>query len=326
MKTTHMGIGPVERAFSLAGHVIRPDVCVVNGRSGPARLARALLALLAGAAAVSASAASGSPSRGFAPIHGARIFFEMKGRGAPVVLIHGGNLDSRIWDGQFDRLAREFRVIRYDIPPFGRSSRIAPRSSVEDLRALFDVLSIDRAALVGLSLGARIAIDFALRYPDRVDRLVLAGPGLTGYPWRGDEALAAMERAAASGETRRAVELWLSHPYMTPAMANRAIAGRIRQLAMDNRPAWGIPQINEEVSDPPAMGRLGNIHVPTLIVIGARDVPDIQSVGDILERGITGARRVEIAGVGHLVNMEAPDRFNELVFGFLRKAASHHQE
>ena len=109
--------------------------------------------------------------------------YEHTGDGQPVVLIQGANLPMEMWDAQVEYFAPQFHVVRYDVRGFGGS---APRDQVpyqshSDLLALLDHLRIERAHLVGLSLGGRIAVDFALTYPNRVRSLVLAGPGLSGY-------------------------------------------------------------------------------------------------------------------------------------------------
>lgn len=256
---------------------------------------------------------------GFVPIGEAKIWYAERGAGPAVVLIHGGNLDSRMWDRQVTALAPSFRVIRYDVRPYGRSSApTAPYHAVDDLRALLDHLKIERAHLVGLSLGGRIAIDFSLRYPARADRVVVSGPGLTGFQWSPDAAFKPMAEAAGQGHPDRAVELWLRHPYMAPAMSNPALADEIRQIAHGNQHIWKLTDY-ERFDSPPAMQRLGEIKVPLLVLVGERDVPDIHAIVRRLEDGVSGARVVRMPRVGHMLNMEAPDEFNQLVREFLSK-------
>ena len=124
----------------------------------------------------------GESGHGFAPVNGTRLFYEVKGTGPAVVLIHGGQLDCRMWDGQFAAFSRDFRVIRYDVRGYGGSFQPDMLySDAEDLAGLLDYLKVDKAHIVGLSLGGRIAIDFAVAHPARVASLTLAGPGLSGY-------------------------------------------------------------------------------------------------------------------------------------------------
>jgi 3-oxoadipate enol-lactonase len=260
------------------------------------------------------------PRTGIAEVNGTRLYYETAGTGPHVVLLHGGNLDSRMWDDQMPFLAKSFTVTRYDIRPYGRSASVEKGfSSVDDLVALMDVLDIKRASLVGLSLGGRIAIDFALTHPDRVDKLVVMGPGLTGFPFnQKDEAVQAMIARAKEGDARGAMELWLQHPMMAPAMARPALAARIRPIAMDNARIWTNLAVGERVPNPPAIKRLGEIRAPTLLIVGERDVPDIQQIVKLLAAGVRGARTEVVPGAAHMPNMEDPALVNRLLGEFLR--------
>ena len=260
------------------------------------------------------------PRTGIAEVNGTRLYYEMTGSGPHVVLLHGGNLDSRMWDDQVPFLAKSFTVTRYDIRPYGRSAVTEKGfSSVDDLAALMQFLGISRASLVGLSLGGRIAIDFALTHPDHVDKLVLMGPGLTGFPFnQKDEAVQAMIARAKEGDARGAMELWLQHPMMAPAMARQALAARIRPIAMDNARIWTNLAVGERVPNPPAITRLGEIRAPTLLIVGERDVPDIQQIVKLLAAGVRGARTEVVPGAAHMPNMEDPALVNRLLGEFLR--------
>lgn len=281
---------------------------------------RSLVVTTAVLALCSAAVAQTPPHRsGIAEVNGTRLYFEMTGSGPHVVLLHGGNLDSRMWDDQVPFLAKSFTVTRYDIRPYGRSAPAEKGfSSVDDLAALMDFLRITRASLVGLSLGGRIAIDFALVYPDRVDKLVLMGPGLSGFPFNlKDEAVQAMIARAKTGDAQGAMDLWLQHPMMAPAMARPALAARIRPIAVDNARIWTSLAVGERVPNPPAITRLGEIKAPTLVIVGERDVPDIQQIVKLLAANVRGARVEVVPGAAHLPNMEDPALVNRLLGDFL---------
>jgi 3-oxoadipate enol-lactonase len=287
-------------------------------------LAAGIVLAVPAAPAASGPPQAGTPAKraisGTAAVNGASLYYELKGGGKPIVLIHGGNLDSRMWDPQFDKYARTFRVLRYDVRGFGRSSDPGqPFSSVEDLKGIMQALGIGRAAVVGLSLGGRIALDFALTYPAMVEALVLAGPGLSGFEWPPESAarIAKIVDAAKSQGPEAAMELWLEDPYIAPAMENPVLAKRVRQLAMDNAKLWAKPPTPETIPSPPASERLASVQAPTLLIVGSRDVPEIQKIVEILASGIPGARRVVIAGAGHMVNMEKPAAFDTAVLNFL---------
>src|SRR5215472_17690956 len=120
---------------------------------------------------------------GFVEVSGAPLYYEVAGIGSVLVLLHEGLVDSRMYDDQFGVLAQHRRVVRYDLHGFGRSG--APSQAYshhEALRQLLDALGIERAAVLGMSMGSGIAIDFALTYPERTRALLLLAPGLSGYP------------------------------------------------------------------------------------------------------------------------------------------------
>ena len=268
-----------------------------------------------------AAASFSAAQAGIAEVNNTRLYYERAGSGPAVVLLHGGNLDSRMWHDQYVPLSQMFTVIRYDIRPYGRSANTEKGfSSVEDLRGLLDHLRIRHASLVGLSLGGRIAIDFTLAYPERVDKLVLMGPGLTGYRFKVEDdqhIKKAIDRANA-GDAKGAMDLWLEHPMMKPAMSDPNLAERIRTIARDNLRIWERLSVAERVSNPPAIQRLSEIRKPTLLIVGEKDVPDIQAIIKLLATGISGSRTEVIPGAGHMPNMEAPEHVNKLLKAFLQ--------
>ncbi len=261
---------------------------------------------------------------GSVAVDGVRIFYEAAGRGSPVILIHGGNLDRRMWDAQFTALAREHRVVRYDARGFGRSPGSAvPFAAHDDLLALLNALRIERAALVGLSMGGRIAIDFALAHPAMVDRLVLAAPGMSGWPFgAGDTTWIPAARAAnARGDSVGIALAWLQSEFMRPAMEDPAVAERLRTIAGGNASYWAALFRRgdaERPATPPAVHRTASLSMPTLVLIGSRDARDIKLIVDTLAASVPKARRVDFEGAGHMLNMERADRFTQVVRDFLR--------
>jgi 3-oxoadipate enol-lactonase len=261
---------------------------------------------------------------GFVVVPGGRLYYEARGNGRTVVLLHGGNLDRRMWDEQVPVLLPHFRVIRYDARGFGRSGPADTTFQAHtDLYALLEHLAVHRASLVGLSLGGRIALDFALDHPEMIDKLVLAGPGLSGWTdWSAEDTtwLIATRRAARAGDSVGMALAWLSSDYMRPAMEQARLAARLRALASDNATYWMTLFRHgdlEREADPPALGRLSAIRAPTLLLVGDRDSPVIRRIVDTLAASISGATVVPIHGAGHMVNMERPAEFNRAVLDFL---------
>jgi pimeloyl-ACP methyl ester carboxylesterase len=189
------------------------------------------------------------------------------------------------------------------------------------LFALLHHLKAEKVSIIGLSLGGRIAVDFALAHPDMVDSMVLADPGLSGWHWSADENKRgeAIFKAARDGSLQKSAEMWLADPYMAPAMEKPATSKRIRQLVMDNAyDEFSNPFLNRE-NDLKSIDHLAEIRKPTLILIGDRDVPEIQKIVDTLAGKIEGSRREVIKGSGHITNMEQPKEFDRLVLSFLNQ-------
>jgi pimeloyl-ACP methyl ester carboxylesterase len=160
-----------------------------------------------------------------------------------------------------------------------------------------------------------------------VDKLVLAAPGLSGWQYsKGDTAFyPEARRARDRGDTAGLGRAWLGSAYMQPAMEHPELALRLREMAADNGKNWmGLLRHGdlERALDPPALRRTAELRPPTLLVIGTRDVQDIQAIADTLVAHVRGLRRETFEGSGHMVNMEQPARFTSLVHNFLRPLGS----
>ncbi len=284
--------------------------------------------LLAGVSIVSILAGctpfSGGPGTGMRRSYDApagRLHYWEVGAGPPVVLIHGGQMDHRIWDGQVKRLRQSHRVIAYDVRGFGTSqqpSRVY--CNYQELRGLLDHLGIPKATLVGLSLGGSIAIDFAIAYPERVDKLVLVAPGMSGFDWSADfRRMNLIIEAMQAEDVESTVRLWLADPMMAPAMENPRTAPTLERYVRDNMPAWLMNPYLERELQPKAAARLGEIRSPTLVIVGDRDDADILRISEKLEREVKGATRLFVKGAGHIVNMEKPDEFDRHLAEFLAR-------
>jgi pimeloyl-ACP methyl ester carboxylesterase len=263
------------------------------------------------------------PGHGFAPVAGTRLYYEARGTGPALVFIHGGQLDSRMWDEQFELCAQRFTAIRYDVRGYGGS--VQPDhlySDAEDLAGLMTYLGVQKAHLVGLSLGGRIAVDFAVAHPARVNSLTLVGPGISGFqpPDSAEEDLRmwSIVKAARDEGPEQATTLWLKDPFMAPAMDHPRLVPLLRRLARENAHCWLNNPILQSSPRPLAATRLQEIKVPTLLILGDRDVPQIKATIEILEKGIKGSTKVVIKGAGHMVNLEQPEKFNESLLGFVR--------
>lgn len=272
----------------------------------------------------------------FAEINGTQIHYEVRGEGATqsgfgtaVTLIHAGIANLTMWDDQMELLSKNFRVLRYDMRGWGETPR--PDGDFhhhDDLRALLQHVGIEQTVVIACSFGGKVALDFALAYPEMVSALMLVGAALGGYEWT-DEWLAAqdaaVEAAAARGDLAAAAELetqiWFDGPGRKPDQVDPAIRQRAydlcwHTLALPEGGGAPLPLV------PPAIERLGEIQVPVRIIVGQHDVADIHAIGNVLEAGLPMAETVKIMrDTAHLPNMERPSTFNNLALDFLEKVA-----
>lgn len=257
-----------------------------------------------------------------AELRGTTFHYETAGIGPPVVLIHAGIADSRMWEGQFAPLSKWFRVIRYDMRGYGRTPPAEGEfSHRDDLAALLDYLGIDRASLVGCSQGSKTALDFALEYPERVERLVLTSPAVSGLQFDGPRPsqAGALEAADAAGDLALVNELemqiWIDGPYRSPEDVDpdlRALVADMNAIALANE------GIGEEVPPArPAAARTGEVNAPVLVIQGGLDVPRTLAAADFLAAQLPDVQRVVMSGLTHLPNMERPEEYTRLVAGFL---------
>ncbi len=260
----------------------------------------------------------------FVQTDGVQLAYDLTGDGPPLVLLHAGIVDRGMWDGVVPILAPDFRVLRYDARGFGESSRApdGPFARWRDLFAVMDGAGIARAHLVGVSQGAETALDAALAAPDRVDRLVLVGAGLRGWPFR-EELNARWQAEVAAWEAgdndlvaETSMGTWFDGPGRSaadvdPAARRRAWEMQRRAIQLENDDARAEPV------EPPAGERLGELQAPTLVAVGELDQPDMVEIAQRLADGIPRARHETLPGVAHLPPMERPADFAALVRDFL---------
>lgn len=249
------------------------------------------------------------------------ILYELLGNGELIVLVHGGWLDHTAWDDQFYALARSYRVLRYDIRGHGSSPETEAEYSLsEELAGLLDQLREGPAHIVGLSLGARIAVDLALERPELVRSLVLCAPGVSGYSFSADvvEGFKAIGKCLAKGSLGDALDLIMQNPLWHQDVPS--LDARVRALVTSHLTCHYPSRNRLREPATPAIGRLGEIAVPTLVLVGDADILDIHQIARQLASNIAGARLHVIAGAGHMLNMQVPAEFNRLVCEFLSDA------
>lgn len=260
-------------------------------------------------------------------INGADIHYEIAGEGQPLMMLHAGIADSRMWRKQVTFFSRHYKVVTYDLRGFGKSPMPAmPYAHYRDLAALMDTLGIESAILMGSSMGGSVAVDFALEYPDRVNGLILLGSAVDGYrieDERTRENWIEIEKAFKAGDLDKVADLEISHWIIgngdSTGRFETADLDMIRQMIVTHY-RYDPDQGEEEGPDELSIDRLNQIKVPTLAVVGNLDSPDMIKIADILVRDIPGAKKEVIQGTAHLPCYEKPDEFNNLVNGFLKYA------
>lgn len=269
---------------------------------------------------------------GYAPVYKGSLYYEVAGSGLPLLLIHAGVADCSMWDDQVAYFSRNYKVIRYDTRGYGRSrTETTQFSNRQDILDLFKHLGVEKAVLIGISRGGQIAIDFTIEHPEHVLALVAAAPGISGYEYNPDndpqvkqehelfnrmdelwdkkawEELADLQvRVWADGASQPEGR---ADPKLRKYMHEKVLADLMRQ----DGEATPIPL------NPPAINRLGEISQPALIMVGEYDTRGALAVIDELECRLPHNRKVGIPGVAHMIPMEKPDIFNQLVTEFLHE-------
>ncbi|MFE7541969.1 alpha/beta fold hydrolase [Streptomyces platensis] len=264
---------------------------------------------------------------GTVPIDEGELFYETAGSGPAVVLLHGGMLDQHMWDEQFTWLVNSgLRAIRYDARGHGLSSTVTGDfAHHDDLCALLDALDVPGAVLVGLSHGARVALDTALAHPDRVTALALASPGISGRTFTDPFVLAHIkEQVAAIGApdgAERYVEhflrIWVDGPHREPSAVHPGFRERMRASAEANVEVHADGMGAGMPLEVGAADRLGEIRVPTVVFDGDLDSRDISANAHAIALTVPGARRVRIPGAAHMVNLENTPLFDHELHAFL---------
>lgn len=260
---------------------------------------------------------------GFVEVNNTKFFYEMEGTGIPLVLVHAGIADNRMWNGQFAVFAKKYQTIRYDRRGFGKTKMAAGDFSLhDDLYGVLKALGINEAILVGCSQGGKTVTNFVLEHPKMAKALVLVGSALGGFDFEGESPIQEeeLEKAEQAGDLDRVneleIQIWVDGKGRTPEQVDPKVRGLVKDM---NRIALQTPQDlgNEIPLDPPAANRLSEIKVPTLVMIGDLDTAWCQAAAEHLARNIPNAKKIIMNGVAHLPNMEQPEEFNQIVFSFL---------
>lgn len=260
----------------------------------------------------------------------ARLAYDERGAGEPLVFVHSGITDRRMWDPQMDSFG-EYRSVRYDLQGFGGSEATGAGTNRDELFDVLDALGIERAHLVGASFGGGIALDAALERPDRVRSLTLVGPAVGGHDYeaeapeweRVERLYEASVDAFEAGDLDRAaeleVELWVVGPERSPEEVDPTIRAWVERMDREAlaREVRGDRRADATTLDPPAVERLEALSVPTLAVVGEFDLPHVHDAVARLVAALPEASRVVVEDAAHLPSLERPEPFESALRSFL---------
>ena len=280
-----------------------------------------LMCLVAGAAQGLPQQPARSDSSGpgsFVEVQGGKLYYEECGSGPrAVVLIHDGIAHSAVWDDVWPAFCKKFHTVRYDRRGYGRSPEATTLYwETEDLAALLRHLRIAQTILVGSSHGGELSIDFTLQHPEMVEQLVLVGAVVSGMPYSDHFLNRGIQNSKPfdKNDVPAGLTNWAKDKYLLAPNHDKA-QKRLQGLLTAN------PQdlTHQDLARPTqaALPRLKEVRVPTLILTGDADIPDVHAHAGAIEAGIPGSRRVVLRDAGHLMYMEIPEEFSRVVIGFI---------
>lgn len=253
---------------------------------------------------------------------GAVLSGEASGEGTPLVFVHGMAGDRHDWELLLANLPSGMPTLRYDLRGFGESvaEEGVSFSHADDLLALFDELHLERAPVLGLSMGGGIALNFALSHPDRVSRLILISPAMVGWQWS-DEWKALWRDVtgpARSGDMLQARERWWKHPMFAAARETPAAERLRRSIDRYHGRQWVTDDQRPELPD---IDRLHRLRPPALLLTGERDVADLRLIAAMIEGAAPGITRIDFENAGHMLHLERPREVAQALTRFLDSPA-----
>lgn len=260
----------------------------------------------------------------FLDSNGQRLFYVQRGEGHPVILIHGGCVDHRMWNEQVAPIAASYTVLRYDLRGHGQSAAPARGYALADfaadLRGLLQALGMTKPTFVGHSLGGNVAVEYALTYPTGVTSLVLVDSGLEGFGYSKDwetQRLRRRELLKERGVSEAVVRALMRGERFEILRRDPFKRELVRQMLA----AWsGANWLDESLPPPsarPHTDRLKELKVPAFVVVGEHDEAGFHEIAERLTTGITVTRKAIVPEAGHLAPLDNPEAFNDLLLDFL---------
>jgi 3-oxoadipate enol-lactonase len=257
------------------------------------------------------------------------VFYQRSGQGEAVFLAHAGFQDHEMWEEQRKALTKAgYEVIAIDLPGHGRSSAADTNVLLQEvIRICLDTLGVQKASMVGLSLGGATVTDFALAYPQRVNKLVLVSALATGYDTKYPvdsftrsyfpNLKAALDKNDLAAAAEVFTKYW-ADGIRKPTETDSSVRGYVYRTTLLSLQNHGYMQWGR-FNDNPGIDRLDQLQMPVLIIYGDKDLQVIRDAAPILSGKIKNSKVVSFKNVAHMLNMEIPSAFNETLLAFLKQ-------
>jgi pimeloyl-ACP methyl ester carboxylesterase len=262
-------------------------------------------------------------TKGYVKLSNVEMYYETAGQGEPVLLVHGIDGDSRMWEPQFWALAKHFHVIRFDLRGFGNTVMPAGNFQLlDDMRDLLLELGHEFAHIMGYSYGGTVAPSFAIKYPNLVKSLILIGPGMVGHNWSPlvQDYFQKFQDTFKNNDKNEMMRLLKWKSVYGPHRKQEGLDQICKLLdkmflhALAIEPRKGTPLPTGDTR-----GELHTIDVPALILSGELDFDDYHSIAEFYYNKIKNSELVTISGAAHFMNLEKPDVVNQHAIRFLMK-------
>jgi pimeloyl-ACP methyl ester carboxylesterase len=245
------------------------------------------------------------------------LHYEIQGNGEAIVLLHSGGADLRDWQWIAPQLAQNYQVIVFDGRGAGQSPPLLePADYVEELRSLLNHLQIDRAILVGHSIGGQIATDFALADPERVIKLVLIAPGLSGFQFSPEIQQQFEQIKAAAPDSEKMTKLMLAQCLYRVVMASQARDLMFEMSRHNIQRSFEWKTFEMHWAQPPTIERLNELQPETLFIIGTEDMVDNLHVAELFQQ-VPNIRFAYLKGADHMPTLTHADEVSQLIRQFL---------